>query len=69
MFFILYQIRGAQLRMIFSLFGEISLAVIGLLYVMDCWFDSFINMVELMKNNDNNDDKQEMSDTAKRMYS
>ena len=55
--------------MLFSLFGEISLSVIGLLYVMDCWFNSFIDMMSLMKNNDDDDEKQEMSETAKRMYS
>ena len=55
--------------MLFSLFGEIGLCVCGLLYVLDKWFDSFVDMMELMKNDDDKDDKQEMSETAKRMYS
>lgn len=55
--------------MLFSLFGEIGLVVIGALYVFDCWFNSFIDLMELMKNNDYNEDKHEMSETAKRMYS
>ena len=55
--------------MLFSLFGEISLAVCGLLYVLDCWFNSFIDMMEFMKNNIDEDEKQEMSETIKRMYS
>jgi len=53
--------------MLFSLFGEIALTVIGLLYVLDCWFDSFISLAETSKNNDDEDIK--MSDAAKRMYS
>lgn len=57
-------------EMLFSLFGEIALAVIGGLYVLDCWFDSFIDLMELMKTDDDkDDDKKEMSETAKRMYS
>ena len=56
--------------MLFSLFGEIALAVIGGLYVIDCWFDSFIDLMTLMKNDDDkDDDKHELSETAKRMYS
>ena len=54
--------------MLFSLFGEISLTIIGLLYVTNKWFNSFIDMMDLMKNNEN-DEKQEMSETIKRMYS
>ena len=55
--------------MLFSLFGEIALAVIGGLYVLDCWFDSFIDLMELTKTDEKDDDKHEMSETAKRMYS
>ena len=55
--------------MLFSLFGEIAFAIIGGLYVLDCWFDSFIDLLELMKDNDKDDDDKPMSDTAKRMYS
>ena len=55
--------------MLFSIFGEISLTIIGLLYVTNKWFNSFIDMMDLMKNNDDEHDKQEMSETIKRMYS
>ena len=58
-------------EMIFTLFGEIALAVIGTLYVLDCWFDSCISLIELMKNNNDEDDKDKppISETVKRMYS
>ena len=56
-------------QMLFSLFGEIGLCVCGLLYVLDCWFDSYIDLMELMKNDDKDNEKIEMSETAKRMYS
>ena len=52
--------------MLFSLFGEIALSIIGLLYVGNCWFDSFVNLMETIKNNE---DEVKMSDEAKRMYS
>lgn len=57
--------------MLFSLFGEISLAVIGMLYVLDCWFDSFLEFVDMNKNDGNNDGEGDakMSDSIKRMYS
>ena len=52
--------------MLFSLFGEIGLVVIGLLYVGNCWFDSFINLMEQVKNND---DEVKLSESVKHMYS
>ena len=57
--------------MILSLFGEIGLCLCGLLYVMDKWFNSFIDLMELMKDKDEDkdDDKQEMSETMRHMYS
>ena len=55
--------------MLFSLFGEIGLCVCGLLYVLDCWFDSCIDLMELTKTDEKDDDKQEMSEIVKRMYS
>ena len=56
--------------MLLSLFGEIALAVIGGLYVLDCWFDSFVSLLELMNDKDEkDDDKHEMSEIARRMYS
>ena len=54
--------------MLFSLFGEIGLCIIGLLLVLDKWFDSYIDLMELMKNNDEDKDEP-MTDAAKRMYS
>ena len=56
--------------MILSLFGEIGLCLCGLLYVMDKWFNSFIDLIELMKDKDDkDDDKQEMTETMRNMYS
>ena len=52
--------------MLFSLFGEISLAVIGLLYVLNYWFDSCISFEEMMKNKE---EEVKMSESTKRMYS
>ena len=52
--------------MIFTLFGEISLVTIGLLYVFNMWFDSCINYAEMVDKN--NEDKQ-LSEAAKHMYS
>ena len=54
--------------MLFSLFGEIGLVVIGLLYVCDCWFDSFINMMEQMKEDKNNDETK-LPESIKHLYS
>ena len=56
--------------MLFSVPAEICICICGLLYVMDKWFDSYINLMELMQNNDTDDeDKRPMSETVKRMYS
>lgn len=52
--------------MLFSLFGEISLTIIGFLYVLNCWFDSCMSLEESMKNNE---EDVKMSESAKRMYS
>ena len=52
--------------MLFSLFGEISLTVIGLLYVANMWFDSFITLAAQSKNNE---EEVKMTDAVKRMYS
>ena len=53
--------------MLFSYFGEFGLVLVGLLYVLDKWFDSYIDMMELTKNKD--DEKEPMPEAAKRMYS
>ena len=56
--------------MLLSLFGEIGFVVIGALYVLDCWFDSFVSLLELMNDkNEKDDEKDEMSESARRMYS
>ena len=55
--------------MIFSLFGEIGLIIIGAFYVLDCWFDSLINLMDLSKNNDDNDKYKELPESIKHMYS
>ena len=55
-------------QMLFSLFGEIALTVIGLLYVLDCWFDSIISLAEQSKNNEE-EKEVKMTDAVKRMYS
>ena len=52
--------------MLLSLFGEISLAIIGTLYVLNLWFDSCLNFMELEAKN--NDDK-ELPESVKHMYS
>ena len=51
--------------MLFSLTGEIGLIVIGLLYVANKWFDSFIDIIETMKNCE----PTPMSESIKNMYS
>ena len=55
--------------MLFSLYGEISLSVIGLLYVLNKWFSTFVDMMELMKNEDDEQNEKKMTETARRMYS
>ena len=53
--------------MLFSYLGEIGLIIVAGLYVMDCWFDSFINFIETTKEKEEKDPP--MSEAAKRMYS
>ena len=54
--------------MLFSTFGEVGLCVVGLLYVLDLWFDSFISLIETMSNN-SEDKTPPMTESTKRMYS
>ena len=55
--------------MLFSIFGEISLTIIGLLYVFDCWFDSFISFEEFNKNKEEEEEDKKIAEEArKRMY-
>ena len=53
--------------MLFSIYGEVGLSICGLLYVLNKWFDSFIDLITIMKDND--DKEPSMSESAKRMYS
>ena len=53
------------LKMLFSIVGEIGLIIVAGLYVLDCWFDSCINLIETTKE----EKEPEMSEAAKRMYS
>ena len=53
--------------MLFSLFGEIGLVVIGLLYVGNLYMDSFINMMAQLEDKNNDEDK--VPESVKRMYS
>ena len=55
--------------MLFSVTGEIGLIVIGLLYVANKWFDSFIDILELIKNNDNDEKEKEIPESLKHIYS
>ena len=51
--------------MLFSLFGEIGLFTIGILYVLDMWYDSYVNyIINVDKNNDDN----ELPESVKHMY-
>ena len=54
--------------MLFSLFGEIGLIIIGGLWVIDQYFDSFINLIDVMNKNKDEEDPP-LTDAAKRMYS
>ena len=56
--------------MLFSLVGEIGLIIIGLAYVIDCWFDSCINLIELTNKNNNDEHKdKDLPESIKHMYS
>ncbi len=60
--------------MLFSTFGEVGVVVIGLMWVLNKWFDSFIDAVELLKNMsevDSSDEQKhkDLPDSIKQMYS
>ena len=52
--------------MIFSLFGEIGLVLIGFLYVSNKWFDSFVDLLDIIKNNE---ETKELPESLKHIYS
>lgn len=51
--------------MLFSYFGEIGLFVVGFLYVMDLWFDSYIDLIQATKE----EKSSEIPESVKHMYS
>lgn len=55
--------------MLFSSIGEIGLIVIGLLWVTNKWFDSFIDLLEIVKNNNEDQKDKELPEGLKHMYS
>ena len=59
--------------MLFSLFFEISLTVLGLLYIGDMYFDSIIHMLEVSNEIDSKDKEEQedkkLSELSKHMYS
>ena len=55
--------------MLFSLFGEISFSIIALLYVVDCFVDSFINLAQIEKEKEEEEEDKKIAEEArKRMY-
>ena len=54
--------------MLFSIVGEIGLMVIGTLYVIDCYLDSFINLLDVMAKN-KDEEEPPITEATKRMYS
>ena len=54
--------------MLFSIVGEIGLIVLGALWVIDCYFDSFINLLDTINKN-NEDEEPPLTEATKRMYS
>lgn len=55
--------------MLFSLFGEIGLVIIGALYVLDLWFDSCVNLIEISNKNNDEDKDKELPEAIKHMFS
>lgn len=56
--------------MLFSQTGEIGLILIGLIWAINKWFDSFIDLMDLIKNNNELDDEnKEIPESVKHMYS
>ena len=55
--------------MLFSLFGEISLSIIGLLYIVDCFVDSFINLAQIEKEKEEEEQEKKIPESMKHMYS
>ena len=55
--------------MLFSLVGEIGLIVIGLLYVGDCFLDSFINLMETVSKNNEEEEAKKIPESIKHLYS
>ena len=54
-----------HLKMLFSIVGEIGLIIVAGLYVMDCWFNSFLDLIEATKEEKEN----EIPESVKHLYS
>jgi len=57
------------MKMIFSLVGEIGFVIIGFLWVSNKWFDSFIDLIDIVKNNDSSNETKELPESLKHIYS
>ena len=55
--------------MLFSLTGEIGLLVIGFLWIGNKWFDSFIDLLNIMKDVNDEQKQKELPDSIKHIYS
>ena len=59
--------------MIFSLFFEIGLLVLGVFYVGHLWFESFLNMIEISKDLEEKEkekqEDKEREELSKHLYS
>lgn len=53
--------------MLFSYIGEIGLIIVGFLYVMDLWFDSYIDLIQATKEKE--EKQTELPESIKHMYS
>lgn len=57
------------MKMIFSLVGEIGFVIIGFLWVSNKWFDSFMDLIDIVKNNDSSNETKELPESLKHIYS
>ena len=54
--------------MLFSRLFEILLFILGLLYVLNQWFDSFINLYETIKNHEEEEEEKKIPESVKHLY-
>ena len=56
--------------MLFSKLGEILLFIVGILYVGDLYFDSLINLIEVTKNKEEEEENEKkIPESMKHLYS